>query len=576
LHELRRLWPYFARHRRLLLGGALAIPATQACALLGPWILKQAIERMEVGGDLHRLAGDAALLVAASFFAGIFRYFMRRLMIGASRHIEFDIRDDLFAHLQRLSPSFYARMRVGDLMARATNDLNSVRNMIGPGIMYLANTLTVLPAVLVLMVILDPMLTAIAMAPMAALAFILTRFGTAVHQRSEEVQEQYATLSAGVQEAMAGIRVIKNYVREDHQGERFQADNEEYVSRSMRLIRLSGLVGPIMTFCCGLAALAVLWLGGRNVAAGRFTLGEFVAFNGYLGMLAWPVISLGWVINMIQRGTASLARIGRILDEKPDILGGGRLPATPPAIEFERVDFAYADGRRILEQVTFNVAPGETVAIVGRTGSGKSTLVGLIPRLYDVTGGRVRVGGVDVRELELEELRRRIGFVPQETFLFSATMRDNIAYGIDGSDEATIEEAAEIARLLPTIREFSRGFDTVVGERGITLSGGQKQRTAISRAIIRSPEILILDDALSSVDTHTEEEVLKRLRGVLKSRTSLIISHRVTTVREADRILVLEGGRIVEEGSHDQLIARGGRYARMVEQQLLREELEAS
>jgi ATP-binding cassette subfamily B protein len=332
----------------------------------------------------------------------------------------------------------------------------------------------------------------------------------------------------------------------------------------------------MMGLFTGLAVLAVIWLGGQRVIQGGLTLGEFVAFNAYLGMLAWPVISLGWVINLIQRGTASLARIGRVLDEKPEIVGGPELPATPPAIEFRDVDFAYPAGPPVLEQVNLVVAPGETVAIVGPTGSGKSTLVGLIPRLYDVTSGRVLIGGVDIRQLDLEKLRRRIGFVPQVTFLFSTSMRKNIAYGLDEADEATIEAAAEIAQLLPTIREFPLGFDTMVGERGITLSGGQKQRTAISRAVIRSPEILILDDALSSVDTHTEEEVLKRLRHVLRSRTSLIISHRVSTVQQADRIVVLDGGRIVEEGHHEELIELGGLYARMVEQQLLREELEAS
>jgi ATP-binding cassette subfamily B protein len=344
----------------------------------------------------------------------------------------------------------------------------------------------------------------------------------------------------------------------------------------MHLVRLYGVFFPLMSFFSGLAALVVLWLGGRNVIAGRFTLGEFVAFNGYLGMLAWPVISLGWVINMIQRGTASLGRIGRILDERPDIVSGLELPASPPAIVFEGVDFAYPGGPPVLRRLDLAIAAGETVAIVGPTGSGKSTLVGLIARLHDPTAGRVLVGGVDVRRLDLAALRRRIGFVPQETFLFSATMRDNIAYGVDGAGPEAIEEAAEISRLLPTIQDFPRGFDTLVGERGVTLSGGQKQRTAISRAVIRAPEILVLDDALSSVDTHTEEEILSRLRRVLRSRTSILISHRVTTVREADRILVLDGGRIAEEGTHAALIARRGLYARMVEQQLLREELEAS
>jgi ATP-binding cassette subfamily B multidrug efflux pump len=512
---------------------------------------------------------------------------MRRIIIGASREIEYDIRNAFFARLQQMPLGYYQARRTGDLMSRATNDLNAVRMMIGPAVMYSASTILVFAVAIILMISIDPRLTLIALIPLPMVSVSVKYFGSAIHKRFEAIQAQLADLSAVVQEALAGVRVVRAYNQEQHEITRFSNANDEYIQRNRVLIRLQGMFYPSMTLFLGFGALLVLWVGSREVIRGRITLGEFVAFNSYLVMLSWPMIAFGWVTNMLQRGMASWKRMLEVLDAEPDIndeqvTDAGRTVHLHGGIELRHVTFAYpGTDRAVLEDVSLRIEPGPTVAFVGATGSGKSTLISLLPRLHQPPSGTVFMDGVDVREIPLERLRGAIGFVPQEPFLFSDTIAENIAFGVSPQTTADdrgrrLRDAAGIARLDKDVESFPKGYDTAVGERGITLSGGQKQRTALARALMVDPRVLILDDALSAVDTYTEEEILSRLKGVMRQRTSIIVAHRISTVRDADQIFVLDRGRIVERGDHDALVARNGLYASLYRRQLLEEELAAS
>jgi ATP-binding cassette subfamily B protein len=521
---------------------------------------------------------------------------MRRIIVGVSRHLEYDLRNDFFSRLQTFSPANFHASRTGDLMSRATNDLNAVRMMAGPAVMYSASTVIIFVVALVLMLGLDARLTLIALLPLPFVSVAVRVFGTAIHRRFEAIQAQLSDLSAVVQEALAGVRVVRAYRQEAAELARFAAANREYVRRNLVLIRLQGMFYPSLSFFLGLGALLVLWLGSRDVMQGRLTVGEFVAFNAYLAMLTWPMIAFGWVTNMIQRGTASWKRMLEVMDTVPRVADppGAAAATVPPiqgAIEIRRLTFAH-NGAPVLREVSLRVAAGETLAIVGPTGSGKSTLISLLPRLYEPPRGTVFIDGVDVRDIPLPVLRAAIGFVSQEPFLFSDSLGANIAFGlaprggpaptaaadaVPGEAELPgVADAAAVARLDKDVQGFPNGYRTLVGERGITLSGGQKQRAALARAVATDPRILILDDALSAVDTYTEEEILSRLRSVMRQRTALIVSHRISTVREADQIIVLDGGRIVERGRHDDLITLGGKYAELHRKQLLEEELEES
>jgi len=559
--------------------------ATTTFQLLAPWVLKYAIDDLNGGVTRGKLALYAGLLLSISLVRGLFLFLMRRIIIGASRDIEYDIRNDFFRRLEQLSLSYYHSHRTGDLMSRATNDLNAVRMMIGPAIMYSANTVLVFVVAIILMLTIDLRLTLIALIPLPFVSLSVRYFGSAIHKRFEAIQAQLSDVSAVVQEALSGVRVVRAYRQEAHELARFRRSNEEYLRRNRVLIRLQGAFYPSMTFFLGLGSLLVLWLGSRDVIHGKITLGEFVAFNGYLVLLAWPMIAFGWVTNILQRGFASWKRMLEVIDQVPvvsdaGVTDAGRKASLDGDIEIRDLTFQYPTSERpVLEGISLRIPAGETAAFVGSTGSGKSTLINLLPRLYDPPRGAVFIGGVDVREIPLERLRGAIGFVPQEPFLFSDTIGGNVAFGVPpggpGFEEA-IRHAAGVARLDKDVDEFPRGYETTVGERGITLSGGQKQRTALARAVMIDPRILILDDALSAVDTYTEEEILSRLRGVMDQRTSIIVSHRISTVRHADQIFVLENGRVAERGRHDTLVAHGGLYAALYRKQLLEEELEAS
>jgi ATP-binding cassette, subfamily B, multidrug efflux pump len=590
---IRRLLPYVNRYRRAFVLGLVCVIVTTAFQLLSPWILKYAIDDLNQAVTERKLLLYAGLLLAVSLVRGLFLFLMRRIIIGASRDIEYDIRNDFFARLEQQPLAYYQERRTGDLMSRATNDLNAVRMMIGPAIMYSANTVLVFVVAILLMVTIDVRLTLIALIPLPFVTIAVRYFGTAIHKRFEGIQAQLSDVSAVVQEALSGVRVVRAYRQEAHETERFRVANEEYLRRNRVLIRLQGAFYPSMTLFLGFGSLLVLWLGSRDAISGHITLGEFVAFNGYLVMLAWPMIAFGWVTNILQRGLASWGRMLEVIDHAPAIsdaavTGAGRAVALDGAIEFRNLTFEYPKtSDPVLKAISLRIEPGQTVAFVGGTGSGKSTLISLLPRLHEPPPGTVTIGGIDIREIPLDRLRSAIGFVPQEPFLFSDTIAGNVAFGAtESADQADpgptpsttdrISAAAAVARLDKDIADFPRGFETTVGERGITLSGGQKQRTALARALMIDPPILILDDALSAVDTYTEEEILSRLRGVMRQRTSIIVSHRISTVRDADQIFVLNRGAIAERGTHEQLVAQSGLYAAMYRKQLLEEELQAS
>jgi len=515
--------------------------------------------------------------VVLSAVKGFFQYWMRVILVGISRDVEYDLRNDLFARLTQLAQDFYARFRTGDVMARATNDLNAVRMMMGPGVMYTLETGLTFVLALIVMLTTDWVLTLLALTPAPLISVVVAYFGKRIHERFEKIQALFSDISSRVQENIAGVRVVRAYVQEEAELKQFGVLNQEYIGQNVRLARLSGLFYPLLQALVGVTFLMVLLVGGWRLLNHQITLGSFVMFNTYMGMLVWPMIAFGWVVNLVQRGTASMTRIREILEERPTIAAPvepAELPDRISRIAFEGVSLVWPT-TTALRDVSLEIPAGSTVALVGRTGSGKSSLANLIPRLYDPTGGAVSIDGIDIRYFDPTQLRQRIGFVPQETYLFSATLGENIAFGVTEATEEQIRLAAELAGLAADIEAFPKGYDTLVGERGITLSGGQKQRTAIARALMRDPEILILDDALSSVDTITEEKILRGLKSLLRSRTTILISHRVSTVRHADCIYVLDRGEVVEQGRHEELIAQGGYYADLHQKQLLEEELEA-
>ena len=578
LEKVRPLFPYLKRYWKNLAWGGVAVIAYNVVRIILPLIVGHAIDDMKHGVTSQLIVHHALRLLLVAALSAVFLYITRQVIIGASREIEYDLRNDLFANLERQATSFYHTHRTGDIMARTTNDLNAVRQLLGPAIMYSANCLVFTAAALPFMIHISPKLTLWAVGPLPIASVLVQSFGHRIHRRFERIQAMFSDISAKAQENFSGARLIRAFAQEDAEIESFERANLEYIGRSMHLVRLMAMLWPSLELVLGLGLMITLLVGGHEVVQHRITVGDFAAFNVYMVQLIWPMIAIGWVVNLFQRGTASVLRIDELLKQQPAIVDAPELPPQPALIrgdiEFRNLSFTYpTGGPEVLHKINLSIPAGTSVAIVGPTGSGKSTLVSLVPRLHDAPEGTVLIDGTPVRQHSLEQLRRNVGFVPQETFLFSDTIAQNIAFGRPDATHEQIVEAARVAHIANEILEFPRGFETAVGERGITLSGGQKQRTAIARAVLRDPRILILDDALASVDTYTEEQILNGLRKVMEGRTTLLISHRISTARNADQIAVLVAGRIVELGTHDDLIARNGYYTALAEKQQLEEEL---
>jgi ATP-binding cassette subfamily B multidrug efflux pump len=583
LAPLRPLFPYLRRYSRDFVWGGLSVVVSNAIWILFPQVIRIAIDDLNQGVTRQKIFLYAGLLVLISAAKGVFLFLTRWIIIGISREIEFDLRNDLFRHLERQPAAYFQQHRTGDIMARMTNDLNAVRMLLGPAIMYSANTVLFSIGALYFLLRISPWLTLVALVPLPLASILVQSLGRKIHERFERIQAMYSEISAQAQENFSGARLVRAFAQEEAQIAAFEKSNKENIRRGLRLVQLMGMLWPTLEFVLGLAMAITLLVGGHEVISHRISIGDFVAFNTYMVMLTWPVIALGWVVNLWQRGTASVIRIDELLSDKPAIDNAEADPSMAADltlrgdIEFRELSFSYSGsdaGRaEVLHSLSLKIPAGTSLAIVGPTGSGKSTLVNLIPRLYEAAPGSVLIDDRPIRDYPLEVLRANIGFVPQETFLFSQTIRGNIAFGAPLATDAQVLEAAEAAHIRREFEEFPAGLATMVGERGVTLSGGQKQRTAIARAVIRNPRILILDDALSSVDTYTEEQILGELQRVMQGRTTLFISHRISTVRHADQIAVLVAGRIVELGTHDELIARNGYYADLFQKQLLEEEL---
>ena len=580
IEKLKPLFPYLRRYRGQLAQGGVAVLLYNCSKLAAPLLIGHAVDDVSRRGTEHLVVRNALLLFGIAVFSAVCLYATRWIIIGASREIEFDLRNDMFSNLERQSIAYFHSHRTGDIMARTTNDLNAVRQLLGPAIMYSANTIVFTAAALPFMLRISPRLTLFAFLPLPVASVVVQLMGRRIHQRFERIQAMFSEISAKAQENFSGARLIRAFAQEEAEVRSFEEANQEYIRRSLFLVRIMAMLWPTLEFVLGASLVLTLLVGGHEVAAGRISPGQFTSYMVFMVQLTFPMLALGYVINLIQRGTASVMRIDELLKQVPSIQDEAgnsiAIDAVPRGeVEFRNLTFTYATGSRILQNVNLTIPAGSSLAIVGPTGSGKSTLVNLIPRLLDAAPGEVLIDGLPIREWPLASLRRSIGFVPQETFLFSSSIRDNIAFGVEAATDEQIERAASVAHIATEILEFPHGFDTLVGERGITLSGGQKQRTSIARALLRDPRILILDDALASVDTYTEEQILAGLRDVMQDRTTILIAHRVSTARSADRIAVLINGEIRELGTHDELLRTGGYYAELYEKQQLEEEIVA-